>query len=250
MSQRNNRANHWAATAAVLLLCAWPAPAQKTVPVEARPAKAGNPAVSSAGFAPEQGKFRILLDGQQVGSEEFELSASEQTWLARSSTVLRAPGGDDVKASGQLRVAADAAPVRYEWSAQAQKKASGAVDFAGGTAKTAINLTGNSPFRQDFLFNTSRVIVLDNNLYYQYAMLARLYDWKKGGKQDFPVLIPQDMTPGSISAESLGARQTDGGSFETMRVSSPDVEILLYLNASRQLMRLEVPAAKVTIQRE
>ena len=136
-----NRMMNWgAAMAALMLFCAWPAPAQKTAPVEAGPAKPGNPAVSSAGFAQDRGKFRILLDGQQVGSEEFELSPSEGTWLARSSTVMRVPGSDDVKSAGQLRVAVDATPIRYEWSAQAQKKASGAVDFAGSTAKTAVNL--------------------------------------------------------------------------------------------------------------
>jgi len=35
-----------------------------------------------------------------------------------------------------------------------------------------------------------------------------------------------------------------------LRVSSPDLEILLYLDATHHMLRLEVPAAKVTIQRE
>jgi hypothetical protein len=94
------------------------------------------------------------------------------------------------------------------------------------------------------------VAVLDNNLYYQYAVLARIYDWKAGGKQNFPVLIPQDMVPGSISVESLGPQQSGNGKYEAMRVSTPDLEIMVYLDAAHRLMRIEVPSSNVTIERE
>jgi hypothetical protein len=204
----------------------------------------------AAVFAPDKGKFRILLDGQVVGSEEFEISSSGETWMARSSTTLHAPGGGDIKATGQLKLAADGAPVRYDWSAQAQKKASGAVDFANATAKCAFDLGGTPPIMKEFTFPSTRIAVLDNNLYYQYSVLARLYDWTASGKQEFPVLIPQDMTPGSISVESLGPQQVENANYETLRVSSPDLEILLYLDTGRRLMRLDVPSSKVMIVRD
>jgi len=81
-------------------------------------------------------------------------------------------------------------------------------------------------------------------------VLARLYDWKAGGKQTFPVLIPQDMVPGTIFVESVGAQQDGKTKYEAMRVSSPDLEIMLYLDASHRMMRLEVPSSNVTIERE
>lgn len=212
--------------------------------------ESGKPALATPLLAPDKGKFRILLNGQLVGNEEFEISTSAGAWMARGSTIIHAPGKADVKATGQLKLAIDGAPIRYEWSAQAQKKASGSVDFANGTAKTRIDLAGNSPFAQDFTFPSARVAVLDNNLYDHYVLLAQLYDWKAGGKQQFPVLIPQDMVPGSISVESLGPQQVESAKYETLRVSSTDLEILLYLDASHRLMRMEVPASKVTILRE
>ena len=92
--------------------------------------------------------------------------------------------------------------------------------------------------------------MLDNNLYYQYAVLARIYDWKAGGKQTFPVLIPQDMVPGTISVESLGPQQVENAQYEALRVSSTDLEILLYLDANHRMMRLDVPSSKVTIAGE
>jgi hypothetical protein len=209
-----------------------------------------NPPASGEGFTPDKGKFRILLNGEIVGSEEFEFSPADNAWAARDSTTMRVPGSGETKTTGQLRLSADGTPIRYDWTAQADKKASGLVEFANGTAKTAMNLGGKTPFTQDFIFPSPRIAVLDNNLYSQYAVLAKLYDWKTGGKQVFPVLIPQDMTPGSISVEALGSQRVENSEYETLRVNSPDLEILLYLDSDHRLMRLEVPASKVTIQRE
>jgi hypothetical protein len=161
-----------------------------------------------------------------------------------------APGGAEIKATGQLKLSADGAPIRYDWSAEAQKKATGYVDFVGSTAKCSADLGAASPLRKDFVFTSPLIAVLDNNLYYQFGVLARLYDWKAGGKQTFPVLIPQDMVPGNISVESLGPQQAGTAKYEAVRVSSPDLEIMIYVDANHRLMRLEVPSSNVTIERE
>jgi len=58
------------------------------------------------------------------------------------------------------------------------------------------------------------------------------------------------MTPGSISVESIGPQQVESTKYETLRVTSPDLEILLYLDAGRRLMRVDVPSSKATIERE
>src|SRR6201988_2077165 len=61
-------------------------------------------------FTPDKGKFRIVLDGNVVGTEEFEISPSGEAWTARGSTTAHVPGGADIKASGQLKLSADGAP--------------------------------------------------------------------------------------------------------------------------------------------
>jgi hypothetical protein len=210
--------------------------------VSARVARSANPANESSVFSPDKGKLRITISGQRVGSEEFEISSSGDNWIARSSMSAHAPGGEEIKASGELRLAPDGSPAHYEWSAQAQKKATGVVEFSGGTAKCSGDFGAASPLRKDFVFSSPRIAVLDNNLYSHYAVLARIYDWKAGGKQSFPVVIPQDMVPGTVSVESVGPQQ--------MRVSTPDIEIMLTLDASHRLIRLEVPSSNVLIERE
>ena len=147
---------------------------------------------AAAMLAADKGKFRILLDGQPVGSEEFEISPEGGQWVARGSTQIRLPaggkGGDagpsSVQVSGRLKLAADGTPLHYEWSTQAQKKASATVDFQGGTARIELLLEGAKPFVQELSFGTPRVLILDNNLYHHYAVLARLYDWNTRGAQD------------------------------------------------------------------
>jgi hypothetical protein len=93
-------------------------------------------------------------------------------------------------------------------------------------------------------------VVLDNNLYHQYAVLARLYDWTKRGTQNFSVLIPQELTPGTISVDWAGALSADGKTYEGLKVTTSDLQVVLYLDPNRKLMRLEVPSAKVSVIRE
>jgi hypothetical protein len=222
----------------------------RALPNFAARASTAEPANAPSVFVPDKGKFRITISGQQVGSEDFEISSSGDTWLERSTMTAHAPGSADVKSSGQLRLSANGSPVRYDWAAEALKKATGSVDFADGTAKCSADLGKASPLRKDFKFTSPVIAVLDNNLYYQFGILARLYDWKTGGKQTFPVLIPQDMVPGTISVESLGQQQAGNGKYETLRVSSTDLEIMLYLDGNHRMMRLEVPSSNVVIERE
>ena len=234
----------------VCFAAAWAGVAQARLSSRQKNNKDAKPAAPVTGFVSDKGKFRILLEGHVVGNEEFEISPAGANWIARGSTTAHAPGGGDIKATGQLTLSSDGTPLHYDWTAQTQKKGTGAVEFENGTAKSAIDLGGKSPFLQNFTFPSPRIAVLDNNLYYQYAVLACMYDWKSGGKQVFPVLIPQDMTPGSISVEAIGPQQIESGKYEALRVSSPDLEILLYLDAGHRLMRVEVPASKATIERE
>jgi hypothetical protein len=92
--------------------------------------------------------------------------------------------------------------------------------------------------------------VLDNNLYDQYAILAHLYDWNAKGTQKFPVIIPQDVTPGMITVDSEGRKSAEGGEFDALRVSTSDLQVELFFDAKHHLARIEVPSAKVVIVRQ
>src|SRR6266850_1788939 len=205
---------------------------------------------SSGVFAPDKGKLTIKLDGQTVGHEDFEIAPSGAGWRAKGTADIKPPEGAASKVSGTLTLEPNGAPISYEWTAQAEKTNGARILFANGVAKITLEMQGARPFEQTLSFNTPLVAVLDNNLYHQYAVLARVYDWSKKGAQSFPVLIPQELTPGTITVESTGAASADGKSYEGLKVTTSDLEILLLLDNNHRLMRLEVPAAKVSVIRD
>jgi len=211
--------------------------------------KSPPPAVPSV-FAPDKGKFNIQLNGKSVGHEEFEIAPAGGGWLARSTTDITPPDSSAARVTGALTLQPDGAPISYEWTSQAEKTNGAHILFANGVAKITLQMQGARPFEQDMSFGSPLIAVLDNNLYYQYAVLARVYDWSKGGTQNLPVLVPQELTPGTIAVESAGSLSTGGKSYDGLRVATADLEVLLYLDSNHRLIRLEVPSAKVAVIRD
>jgi hypothetical protein len=201
-------------------------------------------------FAQDKGKFTIQLDGKSVGHEEFELAQDGGGWTAHSTTDIAPPEAGSARISGTLTMQPDGAPISYQWQSQADKTNGARILFANGVAKITLQMQGARPFEQDMSFGSPLIAVLDNNLYYQYAVLARIYDWSKGGAQTLPVIIPQELTPGSITVESAGSVTANGKSYDGLRVATSDLEVMLYLDKNHRLERLEVPAAKVSVVRD
>lgn len=201
-------------------------------------------------FSPDKGRFNILLDGKLLGREEFEVSPNGSGWMAKGTTHLTVEGTPATTVTGTLTLQPNGAPITYDWVSQAEKNNGAHITFADGVAKMTLQMQGAHPFEQDLTFNSPLVVVLDNNLYHQYAVLSQVYDWTKRGEQSFSVLIPQQLTPGTIKVEGAGTLTADGKSYEGLKVTTSDIELLLYLDASHRLMRLEVPAVKAAVVRE
>ena len=213
--------------------------------------KSGAAAGGAPVFSPDKGKLVIQLNGENIGSEQFELSQTGNNWLAKGTTELKVPGTTAATSvSGTLMLQPDGAPISYEWTSHADKTNGAHVVFSNGMAKITLQMQGARPFEQDLSFNVPVIAILDNNLYDQYALLAKLYDWSKRGTQTFPVLIPQDLTPGTISVEATGSQKVDGKAYEGLRVTTTDLEVLLLLDSNHRLIRLEVPSAKVSVVRQ
>jgi hypothetical protein len=201
-----------------------------------------------ATLAADKGRLRIMVGGAQVGKEDFEIVQNGANWVARGATEVK--GSDGVThVTGTLELHADGTPAHYEWSTQGAKKASASIGFNGPTATINLVVEGAKPFTQQFTFNGPMIAVLDNNLYHQYAVLARLYDWNKKGTQTFSVLVPQAMTPGSVTVESLGSQDAGGKKLDELRVKTEDLELDLYLE-NRRLVKIDAPEANAEIVRD
>ncbi|HUJ30639.1 MAG TPA: hypothetical protein VLY23_05120 [Candidatus Acidoferrum sp.] len=207
-------------------------------------AKAG----SAPSFAPDKGTFDILVNGKPAGKEDFEISPSGGNWIVRGTASIQA-ANSVTRVTGTLELQPDGTPLHYEWSTEGDKHASSTVTFDGRTASVEPHIPGAYPYSQQFTFNSQPIVVLDNNLYDQYAVLARLYDRSKKGVQTFSVLVPQEITGGPVTVESLGNQDAGGKKLEQLRVKTEGNELNLFLDGQR-LMRITVPGANAEIVRE
>ncbi|MGB2626735.1 MAG: hypothetical protein WAK20_08085 [Candidatus Acidiferrum sp.] len=201
-------------------------------------------------FVTDKGKLNILLDNSSVGQEEFEIIQSGGSWVAKGNSSIKVPGTTPSSVTGNLSLQPDGTPLSYDWTAQTEKTNSAHVVFSNGVAKMTLQMQGARPFEQDLTFSSPAVVVLDNNLYHQYAVLARVYNWSRKGTQNFSVLIPQELTPGTITVTAGGDISSNGKTYESLKVVTSDLEVVLYLDNNHRLMRIEVPSAKVTVVRE
>jgi len=208
------------------------------------------PASASGLLAADKGKFRISANGQPVGTEEFEIRPNGDHWIAQGTTDLKAAQGPATRVTSRLSLQPDGTPLSYSWSTEGAKKASADISFQGNVATIVLHVEGAKPFTQQFTFTSPQVVILDNNAYHQYEILARLYDREKKGTQTFSVLVPQEVTPGSITVESLGESTSGSAKFEELRVRTADLEVDLYLDSNRRLMRLVAPASNAEVVRE
>lgn len=213
-----------------------------------RTVRAANPAASI--LVPDKGKFRISVNGQVIGSEDFELRPNGDRWLAQGSTELRSAQGAPTHVTTRLTLQPDGIPATYNWATEGSKKAAADITFQGNVATIVLRVEGAKPFTQQFTFTSPQVVILDNNAYDQYAILARLYDRDKKGTQTFSVLVPQEMVPGSVTVESLGESSAAGGKFEELRVKTSDLEVDLYLDSNHRLVRLVAPQSNAEVVRE
>jgi hypothetical protein len=215
-------------------------------------ATAGAMPVSAAraGIAPERGVFRIVLDGRTVGSETFRIFREHGVWKAEGTIELRLPGQATERDHADLTLASDGAPVAYRWTGKSSKMRSIVVAFRGDAAEMTLSRPGAAPAVEAYRFPQGHIVVLDNNVYEDYAILAQLYDWRTRGTQKFSVLIPQDQTPGTIAVQAMGRRKIAGETLEWLRVESPDLEVDLYLDAAHRLMRIVVPGSHAEIVRD
>jgi hypothetical protein len=109
------------------------APAQK---------KSSGPSI----FTQEKGKLNILLDGKSVGHEEFEIESTAGSWVAKGTSTLQTPDGKSAKINGTLTMQPDGVPVRYDWTAQADKTNGAHIIFVNGVAKITLQMQGAHPF--------------------------------------------------------------------------------------------------------
>src|SRR5262249_42846236 len=176
----------------------------------------------------EQGRFNIVKDGRKIGTEDFAITMKGNHYLIDGKATI----GDVILAS-KMELDEKLLPVSYEVSS-AQGKIRVNVNTPASELQTVVKGETSST---DFRF-PERGIILDNNFFHHYLVL--LYR-VQAGETNFGVFVPQDMSVGSATVRSTGARTYD--------LEVGDVKMQATTGPDGALMKLTVPSAKVVVER-
>ena len=197
----------------------------------------------SAADLTDKGVLRILANGQQIGTERFEIVATGDGYKASGELRLKMPNGQDANETSVLMLNKDLILTSYTRDQKSPKKAGIKAEFNQGRA-TAHYDTPEGKNTMEF-FMEPGVVVLDTNFFHHFFLLLQRYQPDKTKAQNVNVFIPQEATPGMLLLESLGKEN----GHDKWRAKT-EVEILIWSDGNGHLVKLAVPSAKVEVVRE
>lgn len=196
----------------------------------------------------EKGKLRILRHGQAIGSERYEVVVTATEVQTRGELEITVDNVT-VRQSSSLLLTAGLVPRHYELKVEQPENTWRRIDFSGTTATAHYPLGEGKEDEQVFQFGADRVAVL--GLYHDFALLARLYDFSKGGAQSIRVFVPWSLQPGEALVEMKGVeKQTVNGREQLVRqllIATEDSQIQLWVTEDGRFVRLVAPLEGVEV---
>jgi hypothetical protein len=199
----------------------------------------------------DEGVFVISLAGGPVGSERFKIHSSLGKVEARGEIRLNlekdgktvgVQSFPDLVLDPQLR------PVTYTWNQKGPQSSRLDVDFRGKLAKVRYETISGNEDNRDFALPPD-VMVLDDNVVHHYQLIIARYQALGGGKQTFPVFVPQEALPSLLTVEDMGNAATgSAGVTANLRhlVITTDVtHVDLWVDDQQHLERVSVPEAQL-----
>lgn len=204
----------------------------------------------------ESGTFRIYFSGAEIGQEKFQITESGQSVKASAETRLTIEREKE-KVSFLIRPILEFTrffePVSYEIGQESgPNKTKAHVTFKGAGSEAVYESGKETDARQIDL--RKDVLVLDDNVFHQYIILAKRYDFAKGGIQEFSAFVPQQFISGGVSVSDKGmeAVQVLGQNLnlQHLLVDTGELQISLWLNDKHSVRKLAVPKSGVEVVRE
>jgi len=205
--------------------------------------------VAATAAEAHKGRLRILFEGKPIGAEEYEITGTATEVEARGTVTMNA--GVEMEQTTTLLLFADLTPRSYEWKQEKPRPSWLRLAFNGPRATIHFPRPDGQPDEQEFEFPQARVAVIDNNVFHHFLLLARHYDFAKGGAQKISVFVPQSVQPGEVTLELQGVEtmKVDGADqpVRKLAITTADNQILLWVTEAGAFVRLLVPSAQVEI---
>lgn len=198
----------------------------------------------------QQGELRILLRGQPIGRERYQITRTATEVSARGEIELQV-NQEKLRQTSNLLLSADLSPRSYEWTMEEPKKVWVRMRFEGAVAAIRYPLPDGKEDEQTYDFGAARVALLDVNVFHHFLLLAQLYDFQAGGVQTLKVFVPQAVQPGEaqIKLEEVETLPLDGQPQPVRRLSitTEDNRVLLWVTPAGRFVRLLAPQGGVEV---
>jgi hypothetical protein len=202
-------------------------------------------AAAQAGTSIDEGTFRLLVGGQEVGTETFSIrqtgTGAEAVVTARGRVVLDTQRGPEELAATLQLAGAALRPAAYELSlegADAQRIAGRVV--GGRFSARIVSPTGEHG--REYLVSEGAV-VLDEGVAHHYHFLSRRVD---AGSARVPIVIPREsrqvwaeVTIGGTESITVGGRSVQARRLTVSPQGGTPRHV--WVDAQHRVLRLEIP---------
>jgi hypothetical protein len=212
--------------------------------------------VSTGGKAgQEEGEFKIVVQGKEIGSEHYVLAVTENSASSTSVLNFRNPSNTQQKVQMESKLDMDGhfRPRGYQLRSNVDGKKGSIVGTFNPNAAMFEYQGGSTPIKKGVLVGNDYTI-LDTNLFHHFIFLVRLYNFDSKEKvQRFEVVIPQEADSGvlKISEAKRETLSIEGKKVETrhLQVDSGSVLIDLWIDRQGVLHKISVPSSGTDVVR-
>lgn len=204
----------------------------------------------------EEGEFRILARGKEIGTEKYVIVSSADSASSTSVVEFRNPGETHQKVQLETRLDMNGrfVPRAYELKTEVDGKKGLVVGaFQPNQAMFQYTTTTVAPKKSGVLVG-NEFTMLDTNVFHHFVFLARLYKFDSAEKaQRFEVVIPQESDGGflKISNEGRETISVRGKRVDTthLKADSGAVVMNLWVDSRRVLQKISVPERGIDVVR-
>ncbi|MEW5978521.1 MAG: hypothetical protein AB1898_22220 [Acidobacteriota bacterium] len=204
----------------------------------------------------EEGTFKILFAGEEVGEERFRIQSEGQRLKADaeiSLTMERENGRVTFRLLPVLEFTPVFEPLNYEITQEAGDNRSRARVQFGVEGHSSVTYEIGKERDQREIELKNDVAVLDDNVFHHYILLTRRFDFVKGGAQEFSAFVPQQFLSGAVKVVDQGFEEVKVGesslSLQHLSVDTGELQIDLWLTDQGKLERIAVPKSNVEVIR-
>ena len=204
----------------------------------------------------ESGVFRILFGGEQIGQEKFLITEASSGYKATAEvrlTIEREKQKAVFVLKPVLTLNKFFEPSAYQVTQEdGVNKRTVRVIFKPDKSER-IYEAGNEHDTREIELKKD-VLILDDNAFHHFILLAKRFDYVKGGVQEFSAFVPQQFLAGGISISDKGKETVKLGEkdfiLQHLLVDTGELQINLWLDDRHELKRLSVPKSNIEVIRE